>query len=55
VLMEERIIRHLSQTLSATRAELKALARLSNDGQFDAFISEVRLQHPASRSGWGGK
>jgi hypothetical protein len=31
---KERVIDHLSRTLSATRAELKALALLADDGQF---------------------
>ncbi|HZA22084.1 MAG TPA: hypothetical protein VFA32_05690 [Dehalococcoidia bacterium] len=41
---ENTIIEHLSQTLNATRAELKSLANIACDGEFDSFITEVCQQ-----------
>jgi hypothetical protein len=45
-LKEDCIIKHLSQTLNATRDELKGLSCILNDKQFDMFIAEIGKMHP---------
>jgi hypothetical protein len=43
---QDRIIKHLGQTLNATRDELKGLAGILNDKQFDIFIAEIGKKYP---------
>ena len=42
----EMVIRHLSQTLNATRRELKELVRTTRDEEFNALMAEVRQADP---------
>jgi hypothetical protein len=42
----ELVLRHLSQTLNATRRELKELVRTTRDEEFNALMAEVRQADP---------